>query len=122
MVEFCRFGRVLLVFLLGLLTKLSCLVLSFGPKMLLNTCKLFLMNFSQKILLILLPIVETDHPKYLILHHFSTEMTSHYVFLMVKNHLYISDGGILLGFCNGIMLKGCFFLLLSLTGLCVNCR
>lgn len=122
MVEFCRFGWVLLVFLLGLLTKLSCLVLSFGQKMLLSTCKLFLMNSSQKILLILLLIIGTNRPKYLILRRFSTEVTSYYLLLMVKNHLYILDGGILFGFCNGIMLKGFFFLLLSLTGFCVNCR
>lgn len=122
MVEFCRFGWVLLVFLLGLLTKLSCLVLSFGQKMLLSTCKLFLMNSSQKILLILLLIIGTNRPKYLILRRFSTEVTSYYLLLMVKNHLYILDGGILFGFCNGITLKGFFFLLLSLTGFCVNYR
>jgi len=120
MVEFCRFGQVLLVFLLELVTKLSRLVLSFGPKMSLNTCKLFLMNFFQKIVLILL-IIEIDHPNYLILHHFSTEVIS-YLFLMVKNHLYILNGGILFGFCNGITLKGFLFHLLSLTGFCGNYR
>lgn len=117
-----RFVLVLPVFLLGLMIKLSCLVLSFGPKMLLNTCKLLWMNFSPKIHLILLLTVKIDHPKCLIVHRFSTEVTNYYLFLMVKNHLYILDGGILFGFCNGIMLKGWFFLLLSLTGFCINYR
>lgn len=122
MVELFRFDLVLLVFLRRLLTKFSCPVLRFGPKMLSITCKPFWMIFSQKILLILLLIVESDHHKCLILDLCSTKAIHYYLFLMVKSHPYILDGGILCGFCNGIMLKGCFFLLLSLIGFLINYR
>lgn len=118
----CRFVLVLPVFLLGLMTKHNFLVPSFGPKILLNTCKLFWMIFSQKILLNLLLIIEINHLKCLMLRHLSTEVANYYLFLMVKNHLYILDGGMLFGFCSGITLKDCFFLLLSLTGFFINYR
>lgn len=103
MVELFRFDQVLLVPLLGLF---SCLVLRFGPKMLSVTCKLFWMNFSRKIFLMLLLLVERDHHKCLILELCNTKVMHYYLFLMVKSHPYILDGGILSGFCNGIMLKG----------------
>jgi hypothetical protein len=105
MVELYRFGQVLLPFLLGLLTKFSCLVQRFGPKMLSITCKLFSMNFSQKILLILLFIIESGHHKCLMLEHCYTKVIRYYLFLAVKSHPYILDGGISFDFCNGIMLK-----------------
>lgn len=122
MIDLFRFDLVLLVFLLGLLTRFSCLALMFGPKMLSITYKHLWMNFCQRMLCILLLMVESDHHKCLILAHCRIKTIHYYLFLMVKGHPYILDGGILCGFCNGIMLKGCFILLLLLIGCLINYR
>lgn len=118
MIEFFRFDLVLLVFLLGLLTRFSCLALMFGPKMLLITCKHIWMNICRR----MLPMVESDHHKCLTLDHCRIKVIHYFLFLMVKGHPYILDGGILCGFFNGITLKGCFILLLSLIGCLINYR
>lgn len=120
MIEFSRFNLVLLVFLLELLTRFNSHALMFGPKMLSITCKPFWMNFCQRMFPILLLMDESDHHKYL--DHCRTKVIHYYLLLMVKDHPYILDGGILYGFCNGIMLKGCFIHLLSLTGCLLNYR
>lgn len=122
MVQLFRLDQVRLAFLLGLLTKFSRLVQRFGPKMLSITCKLCSMNFSQKIILILLFRIESGHRKCRMLEHCCTKVIHYHPFLLVKNHLHILDGGILFDFCNGIMLKGWFFLLLLLIRFWINYR
>jgi len=120
MIEFSRFNLVLLVFLLELLTRFNCLALMFGPKMLSITCKPFWMNFCQRMFPILLLTLERDHHK--CLDHCRTKVIHCHLFQTVKDHPYILDGGILYGSCNGIMLKGCFILLLPLIGCLINYR
>lgn len=118
---FCRSGQVLPVFL-GYLIKLSCLVQSSGPKMLLITCSTFSMNSSQETIHFLLHTTEIDRNKCFMLGQYHNGVIQHQQSLMVRSLPYISSGGMWCGSCNGIMPKGCFFLLLLLNGFYVNCR
>lgn len=104
--KFFRFDLDLPHYLQGLLIKLSSLVLSIGRKTLLITCNLFWTSFSQKMLLILLLILEIDHHNYLMLARCSIELIHYHPFLILMSHPYILNGGMLCGFCNGITLRG----------------
>lgn len=122
MAFFCRFDLVLLVLLLGYPIKLNCLALSSGQKMLLITCSTSWMSFSQEIISSLLHMAEIDRHNHCMLDLCNKEVILSQQDLMVRNHLYILNGGMWCGSCNGTMLKGCFFLLSSLIGFLFNCR